>query len=535
MAELPSSPSPGALEAWSRHLVRGFEPEELRRSLADGSLPLAFAAAAATAGDRDALAIAGERVTHAELDDRAARAAGWLRAAGIRPGDRAILSGPNSVAFVVGYLALLRAGAVVVPAGAGLTLHELSRVAGDADPVVALAAGEPLAALRAIESRRAGLRAVISLTPEVGPTLAEAIAEGAPIDPVPTGSGDVALLAYTSGTAGVPKAVPLTHANLLSSIRAVMLAWRWSAEDVLVHALPITHQHGLGGIHATLLAGSRASILPSFEPEELVATIERERASVLFAVPAIYERLLGWEGLDPVRLASLRLRISGSAPLSPLLFARVADAFGAPPLERYGTTESGLDVSNTVVGPPRPGSVGFPLPGIELALVDGAGSPVSAGEDGEIVVRGPQVFSGYLGTPNDDVFLAGEWFRTGDVGQLDSGDGSLSITGRLRDVIITGGMNVHPREVELALEAHPGVREAAVIGAPSDRWGEEVTAFVVPAGPSNRPAPDELIAFARTRLAVYKCPKRVLIVEALPVDSMGKVSRIDLRRPADER
>jgi malonyl-CoA/methylmalonyl-CoA synthetase len=236
---------------------------------------------------------------------------------------------------------------------------------------------------------------------------------------------------------------------------------------------------------------------------------------VLFAVPAMYDRLVAWKGLGDADLASLRLAVSGSAPLSPALFNRIAEALGQPPLERYGSTETGLSVSNPYEGPRVAGKVGLPLPGIELDLV----------ED-EVVLRGPQVFAGYEGRPEEtaEAFLEGGWFKTGDLGRIDPDDGYLEITGRRKELIVTGGLNVSPREVELVLEEHPGVAQVVVVGLPSEEWGEEVVAVVVPSGGA---APDAeiLAAHARERLSAYKCPKRVMLVDELPANRMGKVQR----------
>jgi malonyl-CoA/methylmalonyl-CoA synthetase len=238
----------------------------------------------------------------------------------------------------------------------------------------------------------------------------------------------------------------------------------------------------------------------------------------------MYERLVGWDGFAGAALDSLRLVVSGSAPLSPAVARRVEAVVDQVPLERYGTTESGLDVSNLDDGPRRPGTVGIPLPGIELRVVDEGGDAVAEGEDGEIVVRGPQVFAGYRGDPSATAaaFFDGGWFRTGDIGRVDPADGWLSITGRAKDLIISGGMNVYPREVELALEEFDAVARAAVVGVPSERWGEAVMAAVVPA-PGARLDEEELLAFASERLAPYKRPKHVVAVDELPVNHMGKV------------
>jgi malonyl-CoA/methylmalonyl-CoA synthetase len=340
--------------------------------------------------------------------------------------------------------------------------------------------------------------------------------------------GTVALLAFTSGTTGRAKGVPLTHAHLLSSIRSAMLAWRWRPDDVLVHALPLFHQHGLSGVHATLAAGSSAAILSRFDPGALVAAVERERATVLFGVPSIHRRLLdlGADALAPLR--RLRLATSGSAPLPPALAVEFAGATGVELLERYGLTETGLDLSNRFEGPRSPGHVGTPLPGVEVRLADGSGADA---DEGEILLRGPQVFDGYLDDPEATAaaFHPGGWFRTGDLGRWDGG--ALRITGRLKELVITGGMNVAPGEVEAVLEQLPSIHEAAVAGVPDDRWGEAVVAWVVPADGA-RVDPDAVVAHCRRHLSAYKCPKRVVVTTALPRNAMGKIVRSRLTQEA---
>jgi malonyl-CoA/methylmalonyl-CoA synthetase len=515
----------GAVRSWTRHL--GVEAdEELREHLAEGSIASAAHATALAGPARPAVEVDGAALTHGELDDRAARMAGWFARRGVADGDLILLSSPTSLAFVVAYLAALRAGITVVLANPAYTEAELDHLVADSGAVYALAVGAGLERLRSVAARRRRLREAVDLSAVTADDLSSE-PEAAPMPPPVAAAGDrIAVLAYTSGTTGKPKAVPLTDANLLSSIRAAMLAWRWNDDDVLVHALPLFHQHGLGGLHATLLSGSRAIICSRFEPGSLCTALSRARATVLFAVPSIYSRLVDWEGIDAADLRSLRLVVSGSAAMSPQLAEKIASLAGQLPLERYGTTESGLDVSNPYDGPRLVGSVGLPLPGIELAIAGPGGEPLAPGGDGEIVVRGPQVFGGYRGDPSAtaEAFYPGGWFRTGDVGRIDPDSGYLRITGRLKELIITGGMNVYPREVEFALEEHAGVERASVVGVPSERWGEEVVAAIVPAKRSEQaPDPDELIAFARSRLAPFKCPKRIVIVRELPVNALGKV------------
>jgi len=517
-----------ALEAWARHLGRHVEAASLREELTRGSLTEAFSRAAAAAPQRPALDVDGVVIAHGELDARAARLGGWLRAHGVRPGDRVLVAGATSVELVLAYLGILRAGAAMVPADPGATQDELAHLVADSAATAAWGAGPVLERLAAVGAL--ALVASLDADGQGAPTLAQAVDEGEPL--APGGSaGDLALLAYTSGTTGRPKGVALTHANLLASLRGAMGAWRFTADDVLVHALPLSHQHGLSGVQMSLLTGARAALVARFDPERLCATVQRAPGTVVFAVPAMYERLLRWEGLAGADLRSVRLWVSGSAPLSPALARRLTEVLGEPPLERYGSTEAGLSVGDPYEGPRRVGAVGLPLPGLELAIAGEGGRPADPGEDGEILLRGPQVFGRYWGQEEAtaEAFTGEGWFRTGDLGRLDPEDGYLTITGRLKELIVSGGLNVYPREVELALEEHPAVERAAVVGVPSERWGEEVVAFVVLA----ESAPDdleeeELMGHARARLSSYKCPKRAFTVPALPLSDTGKVQRREL-------
>lgn len=528
-----------ARHGWRIHLAGGSSGGDVRGLLTGDSLPEMFHATARREPGRPALLIAGESASHGDLDARAGRVGAWLCEHGIRGGDVVIISARTSVAMIVGYLGVLRAGAVVVLANPTLTEPELAHLVLDSQAVAALADGDGLARLTALRARGVGrvrLMVAVSGDERADAPLQEAATHSRSMEVASVAPASPALLAYTSGTTGAPKAVALSHRNLSSSIKAAMLAWCWRPDDVLVHALPLFHQHGLSGVHASLLSGSQTVVLERFDPEVLWSAMAAARASVLFAVPAMYERLVDWAQAaapDSRAHGDLRLAVSGSAPLSTALAERVRGVLGQLPLERYGTTESGLNVSNPYDGPRRPGTVGLPLPGVELAVVDGDGIPVGDGADGEIVVRGPQVFSGYRGAPEVTAasFLGDGWFRTGDIGRVDPTDGYLSITGRLKELIITGGMNVYPREVESALELQPGIAEAAVVGVPSQVWGEEVVALVVPAG-DERFDPDRILLDVRRRLSPYKCPKRIVAVAALPRNHMGKLIRRELAEVA---
>ena len=526
---------------------------DLVARLGTATIPDLAAESAAQFPDRVAVSVDGVPVTHAGLDAAAGRVAGWL-AARIAPGDRVLLAAGPGPGFLRCYLGALRAGAVVVLANPGYTAAELAHLVTDSGARLAFADPGPAEQLATL----AGPPDTVLVT---DPDCA-----GRPLPPVPQ-PGDLALLAYTSGTTGRPKGVPLTHRQLATSIRSAMAAWRWTPDDVLVHALPLFHQHGLGGVHATLIAGSTAHLQSRFSPAGLIGLARQTAASVLFGVPATYQALLDTarergalaagalaagalaegtlaEGTlasgSPVagpRLGRLRLAVCGSAPLRPGLARELPALLGQLPLVRYGTTESGLDVSNPL-GRARADTVGLPLPGVECRvwpiqpMTAPPGGGVVPGTDGEIQLRGPQVFGGYWGDPaaTAAAFTADGWFRTGDVGAVEEASGHLVIRGRIKELIISGGLNVYPREVEAALESHPAVAEAAVAAVPHPRWGEQVTAWVVPRPGATADAA-ALIAHARTQLAAYKCPKQVFQVTALPRTALGKLNRRALRPP----
>jgi malonyl-CoA/methylmalonyl-CoA synthetase len=476
------------------------------RTLGARSLPAAWAEHFRRAPERPVLGEPGRAwLSWGELEAESARAAGRLAGAGLCAGERVLFSAAGSVAVAIAHVACLRLGLVVVPANPAYR---------DAEWTQLVAAAQPRAALVADPARAAWLRAAGAAGFVVSPALE--LADSPPPALDRPGPNAPALLAFTSGTTGRPKGVPLTHGNLHATAEALRIAWRWTAEDRLVHALPLFHMHGLGvALHGTLQAGAAAFLLPRFDAGEVLDAVERERATLFFGVPTMLHRLADHK--RAARLARLRLLVSGSAALDAGLHARIGERTGQLTLERYGMTETGMLVSNPVDGARVPGSVGFPLPGVELRLA----------EDGEIEVRGPNVFGGYLARPdaNAEAFTADGWFRTGDLGALDP-DGRVRIVGRAKELVISGGYNVHPREVEEALLRHPAVREAAVVGTPSPEWGELVTAYLV----SERELPlAELRAHCAEALAAYKHPRLVHRVAALPRNALGKVQRHRLR------
>lgn len=510
------------LAAWAEHVGRRVHESDLRAALGRGSLPEAFAETARRRSSHVAVAVAGEAVTHGELDSMASRAASSLARFGVGEDRRVMLIAEVGIEEITAYLGVLRLGATLVLANPSLSESELAKLARVSEASLIVGSGAGLS--RVVGSDLPVVAELVGLRGSDGDSASAMLGDVAddsfhPV--VPVDSDSSAVLAFTSGTTGLPKPTPLTHGNLLASIRGVMMAWRWGPQDHLLHSLPISHQHGLSGIHATLLAGSRCTLLGAFDPESTLDSIMNDGATVHFGVPAVYQRLLDGLGTRAGELSRLRLATSGSGPLPKEIEERYHTIVGQRLLERYGTTESGLDVSNPYEGRRVGGQVGLPLPGVEIALVDPTGKIVEGGAVGEILVRGPQVFSGYIGLADSKQPFFGDWFRTGDLGAWDPETGYLRIVGRTKEVIITGGMNVYPREVEDVLLSHPDVDDAAVIGADSNRWGEEVVAVVSPANVD----PTSLMRFAAGRLAPYKRPKRVIAIERIPRTSVGKPDR----------
>jgi malonyl-CoA/methylmalonyl-CoA synthetase len=438
-------------------------------------------------------------LTRDGLREQAGQVAGGLHGLRVKPGDRIALYAANSLHWVIAYLGVQRAGGCVVLMNPDYHSAEAEHILQDSGPAFVIAD-----------------RARAAIAGKIGPRVVplEDLPRGATPPMPPLTPESPAAILYTSGTTGRPKGALLDHGNFLAQGRGAIEVWRWTSRDVLVHALPLFHLHGLGmGLHGTLLSGASATLVP-FIPARVVAEL-KSSGTMLFGVPSMYQRLCDWLDENPTDLSHVRVFVCGSAPLPPALFERCARLLGQPPVERYGITEGGIVVTNPYDGPRRPGRVGYPFPGVEVKL----------GELDEVLLKGGQVFSGYWRNPQAtaEAFTDDGFFRTGDVGEIGD-DGTLAIRGRIKELIITGGFNVYPREVEIVLEAHPAVQEVAVAGVPSEAWGEEVTAFVVASG-SEPLVESDIIAFAHERLASYKCPKRVVKVDTLPRNAMGKVQR----------
>jgi malonyl-CoA/methylmalonyl-CoA synthetase len=490
---------------WARHLPAGVDPASVDL-LGRRSLPAAWVARWAASPDTPALHDATGWTTNAELEERSRAAAGRLVGAGLRTGDRVVMSAATSVELVVTHVAALRLGLVVVPVNGAYRAREIGHIVDDCAPAACVVDDD-----RVDLFTQATADGCVVTTPTVDLPAADAPVLDA------CASDDIALLCYTSGTTGAPKGAMLTHGNALASCEALRLAWRWTEHERLVLALPLFHVHGLGvGLHGTLLAGGSAVLLPRFDPDLVLDAARDHDASLFFGVPTMYARLAAHPRV--AELARLRLCVSGSAPLPAALHDELHQRSGVRVLERYGMTETIMNVSNPYEGERRAGTVGFPLPGVEVRLDEASG---------EILLRGPNVFPGYWEREDatHDAFTPDGWFRSGDIGAHDP-DGYLRIEGRAKELIISGGYNVYPREVEDVLLEHPDVAEVAVVGEPSADWGEEVVAVVVPS--SDERDGEALLAFAAEQLAPYKRPRRVRFVDALPRNALGKVVRTEL-------
>jgi malonyl-CoA/methylmalonyl-CoA synthetase len=340
------------------------------------------------------------------------------------------------------------------------------------------------------------------------------------------------VIIYTSGTTGRPKGAEITHGNLVSNLEALHSAWGWQPDDVLLHVLPIFHVHGLFvALHGALHAGATALLMREFDPRNTLRNLVERQCTVLMAVPTIHRRLLDMPDAKSFDLAHMRLITSGSDRLPDEVFTGFQKTFGHTLLERYGMTETGMNCSNPLHGERRIGSVGFPLPGVEVRIADSeSGEILPDGEIGDVQLRGPNVFKGYWRQPEKtaESFTADGWFKSGDLG-LREQDGYITLCGRSKDLIISGGLNIYPPEVELVLAEHPAVATCAVIGCPDREWGERVTAVVV-LNRGETVQGSDLIAFCRERLAVYKSPKSVVFREDLPRNAMGKVRKAELRK-----
>jgi malonyl-CoA/methylmalonyl-CoA synthetase len=471
----------------------------------------------------------GSRLTYGDMLNRTAQLANVLVLAGVEPGDRVAVQVEKTVENFLLYLATLRAGAVYLPLNTAYTLAELDYFIGDAEPKLVVCDPTRREGLAEIV-RKHGTGSVETLDSAGRGSLIEAAGK-APKDfaTVPRADDELAAILYTSGTTGRSKGAMLTHGNLSSNAQTLVDCWHFTDRDVLLHALPIYHTHGLFVAGNTVLLSSGAMIfLAKFDADEVMRHLPQ--ATAMMGVPTFYTRLLRHPGLTREACAHMRLFTSGSAPLLAETHDEFRERTGHAILERYGMTETNMNTSNPYEGERIAGTVGFPLPGVELRIADAdSGRVLAPGEIGVIEVRGPNVFAGYWRMPEKTAaeFRTDGFFITGDVGKVDA-QGYVHIVGRAKDLIITGGFNVYPKEVESEIDALPGVVESAVIGCPHPDFGEGVTAVVVMR--KGEPADEKaIIRHLEDKLARFKLPKRVIFVDDLPRNSMGKVQKNVLR------
>lgn len=473
------------------------------------------------------LTVDGRAFSYADVEKQSAGAANWLIGKGLQPGDRLTVQAAKSVPWLWLYLGCLRTGAVFHPLNDGYQARELAYFIADARPGLVVCDPTNKALFQSLASSS---ETTIETLDAAGEGSAPDDWAGAP-DSFPTVSrdrDDPAVLLYSSGTTGQPKGALQTHGSLLSNVRTLVGAWEFTPADRLLHALPVYHAHGLFvGVGCTLMSGASMVYLPRFDVDDVIDHLPD--CTVMMGVPTFYTRLLASPAFTAERCRNVRVFISGSAPLTPETFAAFEQRTGQRILERYGMTETGMNSSNPLHGERRPGSVGPALPGVRIRIVDDDGRVLPPTTVGHIELTGPNVFPGYWNRPEEtaEAFTADGWFRTGDRGSL-SVDGYLDIAGRSKDLIISGGLNVYPREVELVLDGLPGVEESAVIGVPHPDFGEGVVAVVVA---SNHPATEEdILEATRNELAAFKRPKRVFFLPELPRNAMGKVQKAELRR-----
>jgi long-chain acyl-CoA synthetase len=477
-------------------------------------------------GEYTALHFEGRELTNVDQQRTAARVANALVRLGVQPGDRVVVLMPNCPEVLAAYTGILKAGAVIVPIVFLLSPDEVRHILADSAAKVVITAPE-------LASKVEGWRGpVIAVGGEGGGARAwddwiarepDAFATIEPAD------GELAVILYTSGTTGKSKGVALSHANLASNARAAASIYELDRERWNLGVLPLSHSYGLVTLNAGNILGTKSVLLRWFNPDAVLDAITRFRVQAMAGVPTMYVYLLNHAGADRFDTSSMRSWGSGAAPLPLEIVEPFEKKFGGRLVEGYGLTEASPVVTSTRLSAPRkPGSVGQPLPGVEVSILDDDDRALPVGDTGEIGVRGPNVMLGYYGLPDETArTLRNGWLHTGDVGRLDA-DGFLYVVERKKDLIIRGGFNVYPREVEEVLYAHPAVAEAAVVGMRDPLMGEEVCAFVALKAGATADA-EALIDFCRSRLAKYKCPREMRFLPSLPKNPVGKILRKELR------
>lgn len=473
--------------------------------------------------------LAKGQLSYAEMEALSGQLANYFISIGVKRGDRLAVQVEKSAMALMVYLASLRAGFIYLPLNTAYTDSEMRYFIEDAEPSLLICAPEKQAQLGGVAAELGASLKIETLGGDARGSLSEAIKHcDADFSTVDCDDDELAAILYTSGTTGRPKGAMLSHENLRTNAFTLKALWGWQSDDVLLHALPIFHVHGLFvACHCVLASGASMIFQTGFKVEAIMAALPQ--STVMMGVPTFYTRLLANDQFQSQQCGNMRLFISGSAPLLASTHQAFEQRTGLKILERYGMTETGMLVSNPLLGERRAGTVGQPLPGVELRVVDDAQQILAAGQVGSIQVKGANIFKGYWRKPEKtaEEFTDDGYFITGDQGSW-SDDGYLSIVGRAKDMIITGGFNVYPKEVELVLDAIEGVKESAVIGLPDTDFGEAVSAVIV-ADASIRLSESAIIEAAKQRLGGFKVPKHIFFLEELPRNTMGKVQKNQLR------
>lgn len=473
--------------------------------------------------------ILNETITYGQLEEAIQRMMGYLQSKGIQAGDRVAMQLPKCLSFIYLHLATMRLGAISLPLNPKCPPSELHYFLQDAEAKLFFAEQAKQEQLAPMADRLPALQEVLFLDTKQPVELPRPMR--IPLPSVPQTMSDTCLMIYTSGTTGRPKGAELTIGNLTATLDSLHEAWGWREDDVILHVLPIFHVHGLiVALHGALNAGATAVLHPKFQAETTLQTLQERGCTVFMAVPTIHRRLVAVPNARDYDLSHMRLLTSGSDRLPNDLFEAYQDIFGHTLLERYGMSEAGMIISNPLHGERRVGSVGKPLPGVEVRIVDPATEELLPdNEVGAVQIRGANVCKGYWRQPDktDAAFTDDGWFRTGDLGMREP-DGYITLKGRSKDLVISGGYNVYPPEVELVLKQHPAVGDVAVIGCADDEWGEIVTAVIIPA-PNTNPTVEEIAAHCKQHLASYKLPRKIVFVEEFPRNALGKIQKAQLR------
>ncbi len=470
-------------------------------------------------------------ISYFELNQDTNRMASTFLAQGLRKGDRVILFIQKSLIFVVAHLALQKIGAMAVPLNTGFKKSELQYLLSDAEAGLILLEPGKEALIRDIDPNLTIL-VIDTRKPYHDLDILHSASED--FTPIEVRPDDPGLIIYTSGTTGLPKGAILTHKNLIHDARNIIDIWEISESDVLCHALPLFHVHGLCfALHTSLLAGAHVLLLDQFSPSRIIEMLRKKEGScactVFMAVPAMYAKLMEYLGDKRPDFGHMRLWTSGSAPLLAKDYGRIHRIFGKEPVEREGMSETGMNFSNPLRGKRKPGSIGLPLPALEVRIVDpDTGMDVAPGQTGEIRLKGSAISPGYWRKPDETAWaFENGWFKTGDLGHIDQ-DGYYYLTDRIKHIIISGGENISPKEVEVIINQIDGVAESSVVGIDDEKWGEKVVAAVVKK-PDVNVGEAEIHKYCKKLLHNWKCPKEIAFVEELPRNTMGKVLKEEVK------